>query len=888
MISHWSLTAIMANNRLLMRKIFISLFVLFIAFTLAYHNNFFYSQLKKLPYPLNPYLIQLADDTVNEFNFFRIIKQESLPQDDYIDLIMSGDDLRHISDSMKLFIDEGYIRDQSNLWRKAKIIINGEKEKIKYKFHGTSVSPLNGEISYLFSLVMKKFGFIDTLSGPTINSGRFSLKVKHKKESGYYNLMRRYNLISHHDDAEISTIVINKIASKLGLMAPHGRMTILRINGAEIGAYMLVEAHNKEWFEREHQLTNYTIFKSNDDWDRKGGHPHASDTDLYIGNKKINTISQDSSVAVGSLELLLKSIRNNDVDQIKKMLDMDYMAKYMALLSITNTNHPISGDNLRYIYNHATGRFKMLFRIEGSVHKNSQKIDKFNHSLFISPYENLETHKLFKLLLTDSSFLIKRDKELYKIIQNNKEWEALADEAFSKNIKVLLASNEPMRPIKFKIKQFKSIFANNIEKARQYLDYSKIFITKYTDINGKQSLRILNDFTHPIMLKGISKVSDLDKEINIILNPAQIDIKQQTVYEEQVIDNNAGDVSRLVFENAITRSGILPRHVYFNDAIVRPSFSKDQSLQTLNDNNVKYKVNYKDKVITLQSGQHRINNNIILPYGFNLVLQAGTQLLFNKDISFLVRGGLNINGTKSQPVIVSRLQNEAAFGVFAVAGENILNTEVNIDYLEFGGGGEAIVNGSLFTGQMSIHNANVVIKNSIFENSISDDGVNIKYSKVDISDSKFINNFGDQIDLDYCQATIVNNIFSYKVEDRVKEISSTDGLDISGSKVQAIGNTFSNLSDKGISVGEISNIMISDNIFKHNNLAIAVKDGSKAFIDKNQFNNNNIDISMYIKKKIYKNPSLYMIRSNKILNFKVDNGDIFYLDDLNEGFGNIK
>ena len=45
---------------------------------------------------------------------------------------------------------------------------------------------------------------------------------------------------------------------------------------------------------------------------------------------------------------------------------------------------------------------------------------------------------------------------------------------------------------------------------------------------------------------------------------------------------------------------------------------------------------------------------------------------------------------------------------------------------------------------------------------------------------------------------------------------------------------------------------------------------------------------MYIKKKIYKNPSLYIIRSNKILNFKVDNGDIFYLDDLNEGFGNIK
>jgi parallel beta-helix repeat protein len=226
--------------------------------------------------------------------------------------------------------------------------------------------------------------------------------------------------------------------------------------------------------------------------------------------------------------------------------------------------------------------------------------------------------------------------------------------------------------------------------------------------------------------------------------------------------------------------------------------------------------------------------------------------------------------------------------VFAVSGIGVKNTKVNINYLKFDGGSEAIVNGILFTGQMSINDADVTIENSTFKNSLSDDGVNIKYSRVDIRNSKFIDNFSDQIDLDYCQATIFNNVFDYKKSNKKGVLINTDGLDISGSKVQATGNIFSNFSDKGISIGEGSNIMISGNEFKNNNLAIAIKDDSKAFIGKNQFHDNNIDISMYIKKKIYNNPNLYTIFKNKELNLKIESGDVFYMEDLQSVFQGVK
>jgi len=439
------------------------------------------------------------------------------------------------------------------------------------------------------------------------------------------------------------------------------------------------------------------------------------------------------------------------------MIDIDYMAKYMALLTITNSNHPISGDNLRYVYNHATGRFKLLFRLEGEIKENSKLVPvaDFNHNLFISPYENFETFKLFKLLLTDSNFLTKRDKELYKIIQQKKSWMELIDKTYSSNMEIFLKSHEAIRPIKFEMEQFKKKFKNNMESAERYIDYNKIFITKYMDVKGVQGLHIVNDFVHPVILKNVSKING-----DILINPSKIDINQKVVYSEQRVDGNIDNIDQLKFENAITKSTIPVRNIYFNEAVERPIFSKSKSLQTLKDNFINYTVNHNDKTMIIQSGQYQINSDVITPYGFRVVVQEGTQLMFGKGVSFLVRGGVDIDGTSDQPVIVNRGKGKnSPFGVFAISGEGAENTKVNINYLRFGGGSEAIVNGILFTGQMSIINADVTIQNSIFKNSASDDGINIKYSQVNIRNSKFIDNFGDQIDLDYCQATVSNNVF---------------------------------------------------------------------------------------------------------------------------------
>ena len=63
-----------------------------------------------------------------------------------------------------------------------------------------------------------------------------------------------------------------------------------------------------------------------------------------------------------------------------------------------------------------------------------------------------------------------------------------------------------------------------------------------------------------------------------------------------------------------------------------------------------------------------------------------------------------------------------------------------LENFEIEGGSEAIVEGMVFLGQLSIHNSNVTILKSKINNSISDDGANIRNSNIEISNTVFNNN----------------------------------------------------------------------------------------------------------------------------------------------------
>ena len=170
------------------------------------------------------------------------------------------------------------------------------------------------------------------------------------------------------------------------------------------------------------------------------------------------------------------------------------------------------------------------------------------------------------------------------------------------------------------------------------------------------------------------------------------------------------------------------------------------------------------------------------------------------------------------------------------------------------------MNGAYFSGSFALHyQKEVIIENSEFIEGQADDGVNIKFSKVYLKNNIFKNNFADQMDLDYCEGVVRDSYFLYKNEGS----NNGDGLDISGSQIYASGNFFSKFNDKGISVGEKSNIFITNNHFKQNNVGSAVKDMSNAYYLNNYFSQNLRDIQVYQKKKIYGGGKIYLKKREK-------------------------
>lgn len=834
--------------------IFFFIIFFFLLTTFLYFNDKFYASANKIAKE-NPYFqkpLGYLDSFYNEIDIYKFLFKKNLDEEEIISLKLSGSDVREISEKAKLFKKVGYIKDELNGWKKAKIFIDNKEEKIKFKFHGTSISPLT-------------------------NFNAFSLRIKHNKEGNYLDSMREYSLLSYNDDLDISTISINRIASKYGLLSPHGRMVISKINNIPIGMFMLVEHFEKEWFEKN-KMTNYSILKSNDDWDRKentSGTAHISDFDNSINNKEIKSTSTNPDLALGALNNLFIAIENKDLRNIKKYIDIDYASKFMALNVLANNAHPFIGDNFKYIYDHTSGKFKFLFRVEDTINEISDSIEEFNSSLFSSYPVSSSNLDLFKILTMDPDFRSLRDKHLYKLYQQKEEILLNANEVFNKNFKVLMNSNHSLRKYLYNKKKYLDKLNSNFEKIKKYLNYTKLFVTIDISQPGINKISIANDSFVPIKLLRVSEEINVKKDIQkksnfsiINLNSPSLNTylnqnKSFTEFELKVQSN----IKKLVFTNSITGELIPDKDTYLNYTSELENFSDFQLIEEIKSNDISFQI--KDDNLIINEGVYEIKNNLVFPKFKKITFSPGVKFLMAPNKSILIQSDFFAEGSIEKPIVVKRANINKKFGVFAVIGSDAA-VKVNLKFFKIDGGSEASIRGIDFLGQLSIHNSILKMDNISVINSLSDDGINVRNSKVDIKNSSFQGNLADQIDLDFCQGTLSDNFFKHHLNEKNKENDSNgDGLDLSGSKIFVEKNFFEGFLDKAMSVGENSNVYIAGNSFKNNFRAIAVKDGSKAFIERNIFLKNKIDLSLYVKKKFYEQPKIYF--STKIDTLLIDN-----------------
>ncbi len=828
---------------------------IFIISCFLYHNDSFYNFFEKtINSRINNYLHVDALKSVNKIAHFLNVKGKA------ITILNPVED----SEVIELFLtDSNYIKLQKlaakgpvskDKWIKAKLEINDSLQKVKLKFHGTSLAHYQ--------------------------DGKFSYRIKISKKSQYLNEMRVFNLIKG-EEADPTQIAANQFADKLGMISSSGKMVLLKINGINEGHYYLVEHISKEFLERKYGITNYSMISNVTDWTRKEnefyGSNHISDHDLFFGHiEKKGKRYHDK--AVGMYKLFSEAIVANDLVRVKQMIDIEYMGKFLALLSVFNDIHFVTGDNLKFVYDFPKRKFFPIYRQEnGAIPLYNQvyvQDDIFFNSY--ANYNNLVFYKsnpsytkskntfLLKLLLSDNEVRNMRDVYLNKIVNERTSIVEELKKVYRSNEKVLYASSQSRREIYFQRKLQIDVFNTMCNLASKYLTYGHVY-GSYDEKTNELNF-IADAFCNVKMLHKTEKGVH-DEVRGIELTPS-LEFKYN--YEKYIFDKDSINIKKLRFVNLVTGDTISKKHVHINYSEGTEEVFHINTLTSLNANDVKYSIS--DSVISIIPGTYKIFTDVVINPPYSLFLSRETTLLLDERVNIIVNGELSADGVKDQKVIVRNMNESKNFGVFAVIGQSP-EAQTKLNYFEISGGSEVVKYGMTFTGQFAVYSSDVTISNSSFSNSMGDDGLNVKYGKVDIHDCQFNGNKADQVDLDFCIGKVTRSVFNPSSLD-----SNGDGLDVSGSKILIEECYFSDFLDKGISVGENSKAFLSSNNFDNNAKAIAIKDQSTAFSYNNSMKNNHINYSMFVKKKIFRKPILYI--STPVNNEKIENiqGEIILIE----------
>jgi len=873
---------------------FLCIAIIYSALFYALGSKSFYLYYKNLDqkYSFLPSLA-LIDRGMNEINISKALIKRGGAQDiDSINLSLSYQDLTAYRDYYfnSLNNEKNYLPDKGNDWRKAKINLpNNDELKIKIKLHGTSSIPIKNSKGFISSKIYSlKKGYFDISEYPKkyidITNGGYAFKVK-LRDNNVYDGISRLNLLSPHDDWTVTGNALNKYMSSMGIITTYGNFYNLFVNGSGIGLYLGVENIDKSLLERNFQITNYAILKNIDDWNKAWGPGHSSPTMFTSGDMEQKGDPFTQKIALYQIDRLFNAIENSDYETIKSIIDIEYFAKLYAALILVGDFHPLTGDNTKYIYDFSTGTFKIALRLEGAPSKVKILNKKKSTQLKI----HYGPHILFNSLSTQKWFVDATYKYLEDIYRDMDKIITLINEEHKIYRTVAAKSRFPSNHHSYKyFNDIETINSNlqlieNLVKKKHYFSlntemleskkdfvpgYTKVFLTVEKNLNNEYILKVLNDSISHLSLLSLEKCdgSNFNFEEKLNIEPSEYDNNSGLI--KNIIDHKHKIpfmcLSDAYIINNETQKKIDPRHIYINYS---QSFEiiKENGLDQLGASLRKI-VDTKNSslIYSLVKGHYLIKEDLILPKGAKLILEPGVNISLSDGISILVRGPLYAKGTEIDPIVIKNL-NATPFGTFAVKGSTLNPSKVIIENFYLEGGSESIIDGTYFSGQFSVHIGDVIINKSVFSNSFSDDGINIKKGKVEIINSVFKNNSADQIDLDFVSGYVSNNVFTYSIEN---DDVSTDGLDVSGSKLNIMNNKFTNMTDKGLSIGEKSKVNIYNNSVKNNNIGIALKDGSEACLSGNSLINNTSDLSRYIKKNMYSEPVLYV--DNQFFNKKIN------------------
>jgi hypothetical protein len=268
-----------------------------------------------------------------------------------------------------------------------------------------------------------------------------------------------------------------------------------------------------------------------------------------------------------------------------------------------------------------------------------------------------------------------------------------------------------------------------------------------------------------------------------------------------------------------------------------------------------------NKIIKRSPEPYIIDKDIVVDSGKWLRIESGAHLLFKDSARIRVKGGLHIDGTAGDSVILRSSEPDSAWGGI------LLDHPTDSCIIRYA----AFYNGRIY----GLH-ADVLMKNSSFYNNVSlawnDAIMRLFYGSLQVSGTSVrSNNTGEgfllhhmkkMISVDHCTFHGVNDAVEMLLVKQNASVSNSrfynvteqygDGIDLDGCQNILIhDNYFENIIDAGIEVsndkyGPCLHISTWKNIFVACGEGMVIKGGSDALVRQSTFYNNKFGVSCII------------------------------------------
>jgi hypothetical protein len=244
----------------------------------------------------------------------------------------------------------------------------------------------------------------------------------------------------------------------------------------------------------------------------------------------------------------------------------------------------------------------------------------------------------------------------------------------------------------------------------------------------------------------------------------------------------------------------------------------------------------------IKPGAWSLNQNLIIPRGYQLICGEGTRLNLSQAAMILCYSPVQFLGTEDNPIVVESADSTGQ-GIVVMSAQQ----KSVLEYVTFNNLSNPSQKGWELTGAVYFYESPVDITHCQFINNRSEDGLNIVRSEFSIEQTLFSQTSSDAFDADFCKGKIANTSFIN---------CGNDGIDVSGSLVELRNIFIDGAGDKGVSAGENSHATGEQIRIKNAELAVASKDMTEMKIHDISIVGGEIGFTVYQKKPEYGRASI--------------------------------